>query len=620
MSTPPRRTGRLLLTLAAAGALLLSGCSGSSGGGANVDYTVLPDESGTPVPGGVATIALTPGLAPNYIFPYPPAEVSGTVIARGMLWRALYRPSGTGDSLADEATSLAELPETSADGKTTTITMKDFSWSNGKPITADDVVFSFDVLKAAIAKSPANWSFYTPGQFPDGVTASAPDPQTLVLQFEKAYNPSYVMSMLQLLYVLPSDDWAIAEDGGELLDYTKPENAAAIYDYLTSQSEDRSTFADNPLWKIVSGPYTLKAFEPSTGSYSLEPNPEYSGPGEHTLEEVDFKAFTSASAVLNQFKAGELTVGTLDSSYASQIPELQKQGYHVYGAAAPARFDALFINFKNTVDGFDRVIAQRYVRQALQHLIDQPGYIKSRGVYNGAGAENYSPDGADSPFPVEFGENPPYPYDPEAAKQLLTDHGWTVDESGTTCTDPGTAEHQCGEGIEQGQKIAFSIASANTPAYVGARDLAFVSEAKKLGIEIDVVTKSLNYMYANYGNTFSPDKANEWAMQDFGPLYNAAGYPTSNTVFNTDGTFNLGSYANPAADEAINASTFGLQPEALRDEATLLAEDLPALFFPTPHTLVVWKDSLSGPPATFHALLSFIYSPEQWYFTEEQQS
>lgn len=348
MSKVHRRTGRLLLTLAAAGALALSGCSATSAGGAEVDYTTLPDESGKPVDGGVATIALTPGLTPNYIFPYPPAEVSGTLIGKGLMWRALYRPSGTGEPMTDAATSLAEAPEMSEDGKTVTIKMKDFQWSNGNPITADDVVFSLAVLKAAIAKSPANWSFYTPSQFPDGVTATAADPQTLVLNLEQTYNPSYLVSMLQLLYVIPSADWAIAEDGGELLDYSNPENAGAIYDYLTSQSQDQSTFAENPLWQVVSGPYQLKSFEPSTGSFSLTPNEAYSGPGEATIEQVDFKAFTSASAVLNQMKSGDLTVGTLDSSYASQIPELQKQGYHVYGAAAPARFDSLFINFKNT--------------------------------------------------------------------------------------------------------------------------------------------------------------------------------------------------------------------------------------------------------------------------------
>lgn len=619
MSKPTRRRGRLFLTLAAAGALAVSGCSATSAPDASTDYTVLPEESGTPIDGGIATVALTPGLSPNYIFPYPPAEVSGTVIARGLLWRALYRPSGSGDAVVEESTSLAELPETSEDGKTVTIKMKDYSWSNGKPVTSDDVVFSLALLKAALAESPANWSFYTPGQFPDGVTATAPDPGTLVLQLDTAYNPSYLLSMLNLIYVLPSADWSIAETGGPVLDFTQPENAAAIYHYLAKQSEDQSTFATNPLWQVVNGPYQLQSFEPSTGSFSLTPNDAYSGPGDSKLEQVDFKAFTSASAVLNQYKAGELTIGTLDSSFASQIPELQQKGYHVYGAAAPARFDSLIINFANTVDGFDKVIAQKYVRQALQHLIDQPGYIESRGVYNGAGSENYSPDGADSPYPPHFGDTAPYPYDPEAAKQLLVDHGWTVDENGTTCTAPGTGDGQCGEGIPEGQKISFTIASANTPAYVGARDLAFVSEAQKLGIEIEVVTKSLNHMYANYGNSYAPANANEWAMQDFGPLYLAAGYPTSNTVFNTEGSFNLGSYSNPQADELIEASTFGLNSEALSDETTLLGEDLPVLFFPTPHTLVVWKDSLSGPPETFKALLSFIYSPEQWYFTEETE-
>ncbi|PIJ55031.1 hypothetical protein BMH30_01835 [Leucobacter sp. OLES1] len=617
MTILTRRGARIAVVVAAAGALLLSGCTGTTD--AKSDYSTLPKESGKPQTGGTATVALTPGLSPNYIYPYPPAEASGTVIARGLLWRALYRPSGTGGEIVDPGSSLAELPKTSADGKTVTITMKDFQWSNGKPVTSKDAAFSLALLKAAIAESPANWSFYTPGQFPDGVTATTPDDKTLVLQLEKVYNPSYLLSMLELIYVMPSADWSIAKTGGPVLDFTKPENAKAIYAYLTSQSADQSTFATNPLWKIVNGPYQLKSFEPTTGSYSLTPNTKYSGPGEHRLAQVDFKAFTSASAVLNQYKAGKLTVGTLDSSFASQIPALQKQGYHVYGAPAPARFDSLIINFKNTVDGFDKVIAQKYVRQALQQLIDQPGYVKSRGVYNGAGEENYSPLGAESPFPPKFGDKPPYPFDPKAAQKLLTDNGWTVDPKGTTCTNPGTGAGQCGAGIEQGQKISFTIASANTPAYVGARDLAFVSEAKKMGIDIKVVTKSLNYMYENYGNSFAPAKTNEWAMQDFGPLYQAAGYPTSNTVFNTDGSFNLGSYSNPEVDKAISASTYGLDEQALAAEGTLIGEELPALWLPTPDTLVVWKDTLSGPPETFNALLSFIYSPEQWYFTEGQK-
>ncbi|MFI7688029.1 ABC transporter substrate-binding protein [Nonomuraea sp. NPDC049655] len=612
-----QRRARLAVALAAAVAVLATACTG--GGGAAKDpaagYASQPAQSGKPKDGGTVTVALTPGLSPNYIYPYPPAAANGTVIARGLMWRSLYRPSGEGDQVADAELSLAEPPAYSTDRKTVTIKMKDYKWSDGNPVTAGDVVFSLTLLKAALAESPANWSFYTPGQFPDGVTAKAAAPDTLTLELETAYNPSYLMSMLTLLYVMPSKAWDIDRAGGPHLDYTKPKNATAIYKYLTKESESQSTFATNPLWQVVNGPFRLKSFDPTTGSFSLAPNESYSGPGDSRLDQVDFKAFTSAAAVLNQFKAGNLTVGTLDSSFITQIGALKAKGFNVYGAPAPARFDALTINFGNTVNGFDKIIAQPYVRQALQRLIDQPGYIAGRGIYNGAGSPNYSTAGSGSPYPPAFGDAPPYPHDPAVAAKLLTDNGWQVVPNGsTTCVRPGTGQGECGAGIPRGQKISFTLASANTPAYVGARDVAFASAAKKLGVEVKIVTKSLTYMYANYGNTFAPANKNEWAMQDYGPLYLAAGYPSSNTVFNAKGSFNLGGYRDDEVDRLIDASTFGADAGALSAEVTRIAQELPVLFFPTPHTLVVWKDTLSGPQSSFRALLSYLYTPELWYF------
>ncbi|MGW4471238.1 ABC transporter substrate-binding protein [Nonomuraea sp. NPDC004354] len=613
-----KHRGRLSVAAVAAVAVLATACTGG-GGNTTKDiagsYTAKPVQTGTPKQGGTATVALTPGLSPNYIYPYPPAAANGTVIARGQLWRSLYRPSGEGDQVADAELSLAEPPVYSPDRKTVTIKMKDYKWSTGKPVTADDVVFSLALLKAALKESPANWSFYTPGQFPDGVSAEAAAPDTLTLKLETAYNPSYLLSMLTLLYVLPSTEWNIAATGGPHLDYKQPKNAKAIYKYLTKESESQATFAGNPLWQVVNGPYRLKSFDPTTGSFSLARNESYSGPGESRLDQIDFKAFTSAAAVLNQFKAGNLTVGTLDSSFATQIGQLKAKGYNVYGAPAPARFDSLVINFANTVNNFDKVIAQPYVRQALQRLVDQQGYIASRGIYNGAASPNYSTAGNGSPYPPAFGDQPPYPYDPAAAEKLLTDNGWKVAPNGaTTCERPGTGPGQCGADIPQGQTISFTLASASSPAFVGARDVAFASAAKKLGIEVKIVTKSLNYMYANYGNTFAPATKNEWAMQDYGPLYLAAGYPSSNTVFNTEGSFNLGSYKNAEVDKLIGASTFGADQKALSAEVTSLAQDLPVLFLPTPHTLVVWKNTLSGPQSSFNALISFLYTPELWYF------
>ncbi|MCX4770323.1 ABC transporter substrate-binding protein [Streptomyces sp. NBC_01260] len=600
--------GRISIVLVAL--LTLAGCGGGGGTAQDIARTP-PKQTGVPKNGGTAVVALTPGLSPNYIYPYPPASSSGTVIARGQLWRSLYRPSGEGDQIVDTASSLADPPVYSKDRKTVTIKMREYKWSTGRPVTAADVVFSLDLLKAGLAESPANWSFYTPGQFPDGVSAEATAADTLTLTLDTAYNPSYLLSVLSLLYIMPSAEWNIARTDGPHLDFTRPGNAKAIYRYLTKESADQKSFAGNPLWQVVNGPYRLKSFDPTTGSYSLAANKAYSGPGEKRLDQIDFKAFTSASAVLNQMKAGNLTVGTLDSGFISQAAALKAKGYNVYGAPAPARFDSLTINFKNTVNNFDQVIAQPYVRQALQRLIDQKGYIASRGIYGGAGSENYTTGGADSPYPASFGSTAPYPHDEDAARKLLTDHGWKVVPGGsTTCEKPAL----CGSGIKQGQTIRFTLASADTPKYVGARDIAFASAAKKLGIRVDLVTKSLNYMYANYGNSFAPAKSNEWAMQDEGGLYQAAGYPTSNTVFNTGGSFNLGSYTDPEADRLINASTFGADSTALSAEVTAVSKDLPVLFLPTPDTLVVWKKTLSGPGSSFQALLSSLYTPEQWFF------
>src|SRR5690349_10357694 len=102
---PARRTRRALagaLALVALGTL--AACSGGPSTSA-ASYRTLPSQIGDPKSGGSITIALTPGLNPNYIYPYPPASESGTVIARGQLWRPLYRPSGYGPKEVDPTLS-----------------------------------------------------------------------------------------------------------------------------------------------------------------------------------------------------------------------------------------------------------------------------------------------------------------------------------------------------------------------------------------------------------------------------------------------------------------------------------------------------------------------------------
>ena len=67
--------------------------------------------------------------------------------------------------------------------------LKPYKWSNGEILTAQDVVFWFNMEKA----EKANWAAYVPGQFPDNVTnVSAPDPSTVTFTFDKAYSQQWL--------------------------------------------------------------------------------------------------------------------------------------------------------------------------------------------------------------------------------------------------------------------------------------------------------------------------------------------------------------------------------------------------------------------------------------------
>ena len=91
--------------------------------------------------------------------------------------------------------SLADAPKWSNGNKTVTITLKsDYKWSDGKPITSQDVLFWIDMMKAAIKESPANWANYTPGLgIPDQLASTTtPNSKTLVINLKTAVQPVVV--------------------------------------------------------------------------------------------------------------------------------------------------------------------------------------------------------------------------------------------------------------------------------------------------------------------------------------------------------------------------------------------------------------------------------------------
>ena len=91
-----------------------------------------------------------------------------------------------------------------------------------------------------------------------------------------------------------------------------------------------------------------------------------------------------------------------------------------------------------------------------------------------------------------------------------------------------------------------------------------------------------------------------------------------NGIFNTPGSFNIGSYTDAHADTLIQASTTSSNPNAVKNEAAYLTTQQPGLFQPNEDRIRVWKKTISGPPSSFEQLTQFQLTPELWYFTSSQ--
>lgn len=613
--------------------LLLSACGGggtqtvSSHGTVNGKavaglYGSLP-QAGTAKAGGTISMGQLTGDTPTYVFPITPGAnaTDGTAFLTSQLYVPLYNLQVGGSMQVNYATSLALPPRFSDGDRRVTITLRsDAVWSNGNPVTADDVLFSIALLKAAVKASAANWDQYTPGLLPDNIaSATAPNSRTVVITFKRSYNPAYLLGN-QLAYTItpmPSNDWNIAATGGPHLDWRVPGNAAKIYSYLTKQAASLSTFATNPLWKVVDGPFTLAGFNTTNGSFTLDANPRYTLTGKVRFSRLQVETFTSSSTQLNALRTGSLDVGVLDFTELNSVPALKHAGYSVFGYPNIGTF-GMVINFKNTTGHYDAIVAQKYVRQAMAHLIDQPAYIS--GIFHGAAAPAYGPLPTlpKTPYtPADAGVDP-YPYSPSAARKLLSSHGWKVVDGGqTTCEKAGTGAGECGAGIPVGTPLKFTLYSTppGETESIPLESAAFASAAKQAGITVTEETKSFNFQIENLNNTnpAAGQYTNTWGMANWGE-YGTTPYPTEETDFKSDGSSNMGAYSDPTADRLINAAIYGKQASAATKVADYLARDVPMLFLPCADVIDAVDNKLVGGTSnSFLAMTQDIFYPQYWY-------
>jgi len=635
----PRIQVRRAITAASAAVVagaLLAACGGSSvGSGPTATaasaghsasstaglYGALPSP-GTAATGGTITMGQLTGSTPTYIFPIVPGAnaTDGTDFLIDQLWLPLYNLQVGGSMQVNYATSAA-LPPTFSDGdRRVTIKLRSgLDWSNGQPVTANDVLFDLALTKAAVTESAANWSLYTPGLIPDNVvSATAPNSKTVVLTFNRAYNPAYLTDdqLAFTLSPLPSTVWNVASQGGVHLNWRTPANAKKIYNYLSKAGSSLSTFASNPLWQTVDGPFKLGSFNATNGSFNLDANRGFTLTGKVKFSKLAVETFTSTTSQQNAMLSGSLDVGTLDFSQLTSASTLRRDGYSVYGYPNIGTF-GINLNYKDTTDDFGKVISQLYARQALAHLEDQTAYLT--GILKGAASTAYGPLPTipRTPFtPADAGTDP-YPYSVSAAAKLLKEHGWKVVPNGqTTCEKPGTGAGECGAGIPAGTPFKFTLMSVpgDETASIPLESEALASAAHEVGIGITLVSKTFNYLIGNDNDADPADVHNEsaWGATNWGE-FGTTPYPTEEGEFNTGGDFNVGDYSDAQTDKLMKQAVYGNNPAVATQLADYLAKQLPMLYLPCADVVDAVSNKVGGTSDSWLAMTQDVWYPQYWY-------
>ena len=277
---------------------------------------------------------------------------------------------------------LAESWKGSADGKTWTYKMRpNQKWSDGQPLTAEDVVFTINRARKE------EWLNYN--SVVANLTASAPDPNTLVIR------SSVVDPKLPTLdsYILPKHIW-------------EKQDAKAITKY-------------DALDGVGSGPFTLEKFE--KGQFArFKANPNYYG-GKPAVDRVVLRDFDNPDAMVAALKRGEIDAA--EDLPGTAFLQLKKDPNIVTVEGNQGAMNEFAINGGDGLKKPHPALLDLRVRQAIAHAIDKKTIVSR--VLSGVGTPtdtlSVSPDAAWSP---KIPDDQRFDFDLAKAKQILDDAGY----------------------------------------------------------------------------------------------------------------------------------------------------------------------------------------------------
>jgi len=596
------------------------GCSANSG--------APPSGSGTgpKITGGTVTYGLPPNTTINYIWPFS-SITNSSVYNENQFQFLLYRPlymfggNSATDVNIDYQLSPANAPVYSDGGKTVTITMKGWKWSDGEVVDANDVVFWLNMDKA----EKANFYGYTPGLLPDNVVSySSTGPDTLVMHLNQAYSSDW-FTYGELAMVTPFPmAWDVTSStgtpgsGGCTTDSAadKWAKCTAVYTFLAAQAKIASTYASNPLWAVVNGPFKLSSFN-TDGYVTIVPNPKYSGSPKPVIAALRYVPFTSDATVYTALKTGQIDIAQIPStdlpqkSAGSAVPAVNPLGSN-YNLQPFYSYSINYIqpNFNGPTRA---MVRQLYIRQALQELVDQPAMVAA--IWHGYAfptsgpVPNVPPTQWKASAQSANGGQGDYAFSVSTAKTLLTSHGWSQAGGVMTCQTPSL----CGAGISKGTQMKFTFDYSSGTTEFNNEMAVFKSDASQIGVQITPISQSFDTVIGESTPCTPGPKCNWDGLMYGGWVYNGPGYiPTGESLFETGSGSNSGSYSDSQEDGLINGTHTSGSMSVFDQFVTYTMQQAPYIWMPNFYYVMAVTSKLQN--VAFNPLWTL--DPEYWYFTK----
>ncbi len=439
----------------------------------------------------------------------------------------------------------------------------DATWADGTPVTTEDVLFTWN-----LGREPAA-GFVGQEGYSDILSIDVKDERTFTLHVNKL---DYQYQSLNGFAVLP------AHVEGSAID--DPEN----YRHQTAFDRDPT----NPgLWN---GPYRVTAVE--TGSYIvLERNPYWWGE-EPQFDRITVRSIENTSALQANLLSGSVDYvpGELGLSLDQGIYLQERFGERYDVVFKPGlQYEHIDVLLSNPI------LADVRVRRALLYAADRAAIVAS--LFDG---KNIVANGFVHPLdPMHADDLPTYPYDPDKARELLEEAGWT------TIGADGVRRNAAGD------RLSLTLMSTAGNYERGLVEQVLQYEWRQIGIETIIENQPPRVLF---GNTISRREYKALAL--FAWFSSPENLPKSTlystripTAENGWSGQNYTGFSDPEVDRLIDEAEVELdadrRKELWRQLQVIYADQLPVLplyfrasAYVTPHWLTGVRPTGNQFPST----------------------